>query len=270
MIWCAVIQRFPLSSFFTLAYTWTWLCWWTVYAISAGHFTLPISKEHLATLGQFGPFAAALLVTLATAGRAGVHTFLSSIVRWRARPRWALISLLLLPATMIAAIILYSLLKRGSIDALDFRESWSTLPAHFVYLLLLGGALGEEPGWRGFALPRLQDRCGLLATNVLLGLLHAGWHLPLWWLYPPPCPFPMFVVGAVLLTFLFTWLWNHTNGSVFYSLLFHASLSTASVRLPEMPAYHIWLLCLLAVVLVVAFFDRKLGFRTTGSERIAL
>jgi uncharacterized protein len=67
------------------------------------------------------------------------------------------------------------------------------------------------------------------------------------------------VAGTVLLTFLFTWLFNHTRGSVFYSLVFHTSLSVASVRLPEVPAYHVWVLCLLSVVLVILFYDRQLG-----------
>jgi membrane protease YdiL (CAAX protease family) len=262
MITSGMVRLFPLSSFFILAYGWTWLCWWSVVAASKDRLSLPISQEYLATLGQFGPFAAGLIVTAVTEGRVGVYSFLSSLVRWRARPRWVLVSLLLLPATMLTAIVVYRWLERGSIGALQFRESWSTLPLHFVYLLLLGGALGEEPGWRGFALPRFQARYGLFTTNIGLGLLHAGWHLPLWWMYPPPCPYPMFVAGAVLLTFLFTWLWNHTDGSVFYCLVFHASLSTASVRLPELPAYHIWLLCLVSVVLTILFFDRR-GFHGT-------
>ena len=115
-------------------------------------------------------------------------------------------------------------------------------------------------------MPHLQSQYGLLTANISLGLLHAGWHLPLWWIYPPPCPYPMYVVGVVLMTFVFTWLWNHTNGSVFYSMIFHASLSTASVRLPEVPAYHIWVLCLLLIVLVILRFDPQLGYRRASNS----
>ncbi|HJQ80149.1 MAG TPA: CPBP family intramembrane glutamic endopeptidase [Lacipirellulaceae bacterium] len=253
--------RFALSWFFLLAFAWTWLCWWTLYAATLGYVTLPIPHEHLATLGQFGPFAAALMVTTVTIGRSGVRELLLSLVRWRAHPRWPVISLLLLPATMIAAMVIYSFVKNGSLAGLQFRASWSTLPRDFVYLLILGGALGEEPGWRGFALPRMQARYGPLAASVCLGLLHAVWHLPLWWLYPPPCPFPVYVAGVIPMTVLFTWLWNHTRGSVFYSLIFHASLSTASVRLPEVPAYSIWVLLLWSLALVLLLYDRQLGYR---------
>lgn len=254
----AAPQRYALTSFFVLAYAWTWLCWWSVFAVSSGHLSLPVPQQYLATLGQFGPFAAAVFMTYATSSRAGLREFLSRLGRWRARPIWILVSVLLLPATMLMAIFLYAYFK-GTIAMLRFQDTWATLPAHFVYMFVLGGPLGEEPGWRGFALPRLQARYGAVAASIWLGLLWAGWHLPLWWIYPPPCPFLLYVAGAILMTFLFTWLFNHTHGSVLYSLIFHNSMSIASVRLPEMPAYHLWVLCLLSVVLVILFYDPQLG-----------
>lgn len=253
-------RRFPLTTFFLLAYGWTWLCWWPVAAAAAGRLSLPVPAERLATLGQFGPFFAAVAVALVTGGGAGLRDLLGRLVRWRARPAWVAVSLLLLPATMLLAIALHASVN-GTFGSLQFREAWPTLPAHFVYTLLLCGPLGEEPGWRGFALPRLQERCGPVAASVLLGLLGSFWHLPLWWMYPAPCPFPLFVAGGVLLTFLFTWLFNHTGGSAFYSLVFHASLSTASVRLPAAPAYHYWVPILGGLVLAILLRDGRLGRR---------
>jgi len=251
-------RRFPLTTYFALAYGWTWLCWWSVVANSSGLLSLPISEEIIATLGQFGPFAAALMVTSATQGRGGLREFAVRLVRWRAHLVWLVVALVLLPASMIVAIYWYAY-ARGTIDSLQFRGDWSTVPWHFVYLLLVGGPLGEEPGWRGFALPRLQVSYGPIIGSVWLGLLHAGWHLPLWWMHRPPCPFWMYTVGVILVTFLFTWLFNHTGGSVFYSLLFHTSLSISSVRFPDVPAYHLWIVVLFAVVFVVFLFDRRLG-----------
>jgi len=108
-------------------------------------------------------------------------------------------------------------------------------------------------------LPRLQAHYGPVAASLGLGLLGAGWHLPLWWMYPPPCPYPLFVASGVLLTFLFTWLFNHTHGSVLYSLIFHSSLTTASVRLPDVPAHSLWVPVLLILVLAILLGDRRLG-----------
>jgi membrane protease YdiL (CAAX protease family) len=251
------VRRFPLTGFFVLAYAWTWLCWWSVVAASSGQLSLAFPKEWLATLGQFGPFAAGLLVTWAASGRAGLRKWAGRLVRWRVGPVWLAVSVLLLPATMLLAILLFAS-ANGTMATLRFRDTWATLPTHFIFTLLLAGPLGEEPGWRGFALPRLQVRYGSVWASVWLGLLSAGWHLPLWWMYPAPTFYPLFVVGAVLLNFLFTWLFNHTHGSVLYSLVFHTSLSLASVRLPDVPAYPLWVPCLLSVVLIILLCDRRL------------
>ena len=259
----STLRRFPLTSFFVLAYAWTWLCWWSVVAGASGLLTLPVPKEYLATLGQFGPFAAALVVTWVTTGGAGMREFLGRLVRWRVSPVWVAVSLLLLPATMLTAIFLCAW-YRGELAMLRFRETWNTLPAYFIYALLLGGPLGEEPGWRGFALPGLQAKYGPVVASLCLGLLVAGWHLPLWWMFPSPCPYPLFVASAILLTFLFTWLFNHTGGSVFYSLIFHTSLTVASVRLPDIPAHHVWVPVLLILVLSIFLGDRRLGQPRTG------
>jgi len=264
-----LLRRFPLASFFAVAYAWTWICWWLVAAAAAGHVALPVPGEALATVGQFGPFAAALAVAAFTQGRQGLGELLGRLVCWRARPVWLAVSLLLLPATMYGAIVLYA--RFHALDQpLSFRGTLGTLPAQFVYSLLLGGPLGEEPGWRAFALPRLQARYGPVGASFWLGLLWAGWHWPLWFIYSAPCPFPLYVAGAILMTILFTWLFNHTHGSVLYSLLFHASMTTASVRLPEAPAYQYWVACLLVVVLGILVCDRRLGLPGDTSSGAAV
>jgi membrane protease YdiL (CAAX protease family) len=263
-----ILQRYPVATFVMFAYGWTWFCWWSVVASSRGRLSLPISDSALATIGQFGPFAAAVIVTTATRGLAGLHDFAGRFLRWRAHPVWLLVALFFLPATMLAAIYWHAFFG-GTIGSLKFSGDWSTIPLHFVYLLVIGGPLGEEPGWRGFALPWLQERNGPTVGSVWLGMLHAGWHWPLWWMHRPPCPFWMYVAGVVLVTFLFTWLFNHTGGSLLYALLFHTSLSIASVRLPEVPAYHLWIVVLIPVVLAVFAFDPRLGLRASDTANLA-
>jgi uncharacterized protein len=100
----------------------------------------------------------------------------------------------------------------------------------FVYpVLLTGGPLGEEPGWRGFALPRLQGRYGPLVGTLILGPVWAFWHVPVWltaWresgmqnIYNVV----LFVLWISLWSFIYTWVFNNTKGSVFMAVLVHAS-----------------------------------------------
>jgi membrane protease YdiL (CAAX protease family) len=115
-------------------------------------------------------------------------------------------------------------------------------PLAFATTFLLGGPLGEEPGWRGFALPRLQRRNGPLLGSVILGVLWALWHLPLFWTgvwNPPTIPnILMFIVMITALTIIMTWVFNHANGSLLITMLMHASFNTFANKMvaPMFPA----------------------------------
>ena len=103
-----------------------------------------------------------------------------------------------------------------------------SLLALFVIVFFLGGPLGEEPGWRGFALPRLQRRYGPLVGSLILAPLWAFWHLPVFWVpawnYPPTIlNIVMFVIASIALTIVLTWVFNNTKGSVFIAVLVHAT-----------------------------------------------
>jgi uncharacterized protein len=112
----------------------------------------------------------------------------------------------------------------------------------FVSTFVLGGPLGEEPGWRGFALPRLQAACGPLGGGALLGVLWAFWHFPLFWSgvwTPPTVPnIVMFTVMITLLTIVMTWVFNNAGGSLLITMLMHASFNTFAnnVVAPLLPA----------------------------------
>jgi len=152
-----LFERSPLACFFALAYGWTWVCWGAIIAGTRSQLRLSVPAESLATLGQFGPFMAAMVVLSLSEGRKGLRDFGSRFGRWRAGLVWGFVSLLLLAATMLLAIYGYGFLY-GAIARFPADEHWSTLHLHFIYSLILGGPLGEEPGWRGFALPRLQAK----------------------------------------------------------------------------------------------------------------
>jgi uncharacterized protein len=98
----------------------------------------------------------------------------------------------------------------------------------FPLILIFGGALFEEGGWRGFALPRLQRLHGPLVGTLILGILWAGWHLPLFWITvwgTPPTIVNMvlYFPSVVFMTVVFTWVFNNTKGSILLAILLHAS-----------------------------------------------
>jgi membrane protease YdiL (CAAX protease family) len=172
-------------------------------------------------LALFGPAAAALVVAALAEGRAGVRDLLRRVAIWRVGPAWYAVALGL-PA-------LLSLLVVGLGVALGAPAEVRFSDLSPLTLTLFVLVIGEELGWRGFALPRLQARFGALGASLLLGLLWAGWHLPNQFipgLEVYGYGFPAFTAYVVAMTVLFTWLANYTRGSVLLAWLFHGAINT--------------------------------------------
>ena len=261
-------SRLSLAGFCVLAYGFSWLCWIPIGFAQAGRLKLPISTEGLATLGQFGPFFAALVFTALESKPGGVRDLLARLRRLRVNPIWYGVALLLPPAGIYCAIGAQAAI-RGNTFALPTFGEPSTLLPHLAITLVIGGPLGEELGWRGFALPRLRAAFRPIMASLLLGFIWAGWHLPLWWIADVPTSFGLYVVGVIPLTYLFTWMWDHTNGSVLIAMLFHASLNMSPARLPVQPAWREWTAILWLIAVPVAAFDARLNARRPRRSRAA-
>ena len=127
--------------------------------------------------------------------------------------------------------------------------------APVALVLTLPNALGEELGWRAFALPRLQRARGPLVASLILGRFWGFWHIPMWVAVRSAEPhwLPILVLNMVPLAVLFTVLFNRTNGSLRLVCLFHASSAIKGYLLPKLPtiteAVILWLVAALAVVL---------------------
>lgn len=232
-----MIRRRPLTAFFTLAYAFSWLLW-TPYVLSRGgvglldlHFPRLLGDDELVGLmpgAYLGPLGAAFLVTARTEGRAGLRHWGSRLTRWRVGARWWGFGLFVVPAALIAATFLIPGAASGA-----HRPPVVALLVYLPLLLIqvLTTGLAEEPGWRDFALPRLQRRLGPLTGTVVLGLLWAGWHLPLfltgWALGRGLADLAQFAAIGVLLSIVITWVFNRTGQSLPLAALVHVSNNNA-------------------------------------------
>lgn len=236
-----------LILFLLISYGLTWVCWLPLVAYRADFSRLPISSEFLATLGQFGPFTAAVMVAL----WGGRRDFVRRLFKVWVNPLWYVLALLLPPMLALAAIFIQAQIAGQALE-LAWPDLAGDIVPQLIYILLLGGPLGEEPGWRGFALPRLQALCPPLLASFILAMVWACWHLPLWWIADVPCSFPFYILGVIALTYLFTWLSDRSGGSVPITLVFHASINTCIARLPLFPAFGAWT-ALLWITAAIAF-----------------
>jgi membrane protease YdiL (CAAX protease family) len=166
-------------------------------------------------------------MTGVTEGTAGIRRLLRRIVLWRVGFQWYVFALVGVPAiTVLGAIVLPGVLASFQAPPLSLVL---TYPISFLVALVIGGPLGEEPGWRGFALPRLQRMYGPLVGSLILGIFWAFWHLPYFWMPEWGTPkgstidIIWFVLADIALTIICTWVFNNTRGSLLIVILVHAS-----------------------------------------------
>jgi membrane protease YdiL (CAAX protease family) len=238
-----MIRRHPLTAYVLIAFAFSWIIEAPVALAAQGIIPVELPAPTVAIaviVATFGPTVGAFAVTAAIEGRRGVLRMLRRYVQWRAGIGWYLFVLVGIPAI----IILATLVVPGAVASYQpiLGSLLAAYPMAFLLTVFLGGPLGEEPGWRGFALPRLQDRFGPLRGSLLLGVVWAAWHLPLFWsgVWTPPTVANVvtFTVMIVALTVIMTWVYNHTAGSLLIMILMHASFNTFANRVaaPLFPA----------------------------------
>ena len=211
----SVAKRHPLITFFVLTYALTWLAW-PVWA--SGFYPNPVFS--------FGPFLAALVVLAIGYGKSGVGGLLRRMVRWRVGLRWYAVALSVPAAITLAATVLNVLLGAQAPSSVDLGGWAALLPTFFLILLIPGlGGVWEEPGWRGYALPRLQTGRSALAASLILGVLIAGWHLPLMVVGQVHYSDIVLMLAGVI---IYNWVFNSANGSVLIIMLMHAMNNTVS------------------------------------------
>jgi membrane protease YdiL (CAAX protease family) len=279
-----LLARHPLVFFFLMAYAFSWIAWapWVLSEEGAG--LLPFSSPLLGRelpIGIFlGPTLAAFIMTATTEGRAGIRRLLRRIVLWRVGLRWYLFAFIGVPLVLALGMILVP----GGLASLQFLGPGYVLTylVTFIFVLILGGPLGEEIGWRGFALPRMQPLHGPLVGSIILGLLWALWHLPEfmvpWWAAQSGGTSPIAIVKfgmiATALGITLTWVFNNTKGSVLMAILVHTSVDAPflpfSVLLGPSEVMNSMLLGFGAVALVLTVVTRgRLGYQHYQPEETA-
>lgn len=229
------IRRNPLTWFFILAFGLSWAAW-TPYVLSMNglgvwDFTFPGGRAGSQLTGvlpgaYLGPIASALLVTGLTEGRAGLRTWRSRMLRFRVSLRWYLVVLVSVPAALTLASA--ALAERGPVMP-PVAVLAAYLPGLLIQMVTTG--LAEEPGWREFAMPRMQHRYGPLTATLVVGVLWGAWHLPLFltqWGGGPHVAWTVpaqFMAMTVAFSCVMTWVFNRSGESMPLVMLLHTGVN---------------------------------------------
>ncbi len=229
----AFIRKHPLIAYFILAYgvMWFFISPMVIEALELANVPEWLSLLSFILSSLLGPTVAAFWVTGVLEGKEGMRALRRRMFQFRAGIQWYAVILIVPLVIWIGA---YSFIHNGAPFA-NLVANPSLLLSVFLPGVLIGlliPSIGEEPGWRGFALPRLQKQYGPVIATLILGTLHGIWHLPA--LFTPLFdPFTLegfaeFVLTAIATTFLYTWVYNGSRGNIWIAIVLHASGNAAT------------------------------------------
>jgi membrane protease YdiL (CAAX protease family) len=266
----AAVVRHPVASFVLLAFVFSWSAWLPLLADRQDWVEWSAST-YLHLLGGLGPLVAAVVVTALSRGREGLRSLWNQATAWRGRGRWLALAALG-PLALFTAVVVVARLVDGQWPALSrFGASteYPTLPlaAYWLASLVFYG-FGEEVGWRGYLQPTLERRRPALQAAVLLSVVWALWHLPLFGITDgyrqmAAVGFIGFYLSLLVAALVFAWLWHRSGRSLLVVAIFHAVFDIATTT----PASTTLIPTLMGVAITLAGLAAIPALRTISSAR---
>jgi membrane protease YdiL (CAAX protease family) len=222
----AIVRKYPALSLVVLAMIFGVA---PLVAINAG-----LLPEEAGQLVAFSSSLAAIVLAAVEGRKGGVRELLGRFLIWRVGIQWWAFALLFGVIPAVAGLYLFNLLGGPAVDWSGLKPLYSVVPSIIILTVLAG--MGEEFGWRGFAMPRLQARYNALVSSLMIGVLWGIWHIPLFlvkgtiqyeWkleagLIPAVLAYTAFVIAWSI---QYTWVFNNTRGSVLLAAVIHGAVN---------------------------------------------
>ena len=248
-------KRRPLTAFFLLTFALSWA--FEIPLVVLGDGIAGTRGFVLNLLAANVPSALAIVLTAVVLGRGALRKLLGRVLIWRVNPLWYLV--VLAPAALAGGMVALNALIGG--PAMGVSVPLLTAVIMLAFFIVPGSAMGEEIGWRGYALPRLQSGRSALGASLILGAIWGIYHLPLYFTGQAGRPlglFPLFVISTIALSVIITWMYNSTGGSLLLVVLIHATFNLpltlliaplgSRVTVPFLIYVGLWVAAAIAVV----------------------
>jgi uncharacterized protein len=263
-----------IISFLLITFGFSWLFWVPAALVAQGSLTVSPETEAFlleANPAAWGPLFGAILTALFFEGWTGLKDLLKRGFKVRFGWRWYLAIFLLFPVLIGGSLGIALLLGEPAPEFPALARPYE-LPFAFIFILLLGGPLQEEFGWRGFLLDKLQEKYSALTSGIMSGLVWGLWHLPLFFMPRQEFYYNRPVWGLLLSTMLvgilFAWVYNNTGRSIFAMLIFHTTFNFSHYIFPTLGSdtASLTLFALMAIVIGIVLWKR--GHRTMAGDKI--
>ncbi len=264
-------QKTALFLFFFLAFIFTWSNWIPQAFVSRGYLQIEV-PNFLTFIAGYGPALAAIITITIFDGSPGLKNLFRRLTLWKVGIVWYIVVLLLPSEMSLLALVLHMVFDSNTVstftlyslqNTLSQSDFWNNFSMLSIMFLFGFDGLGEELGWRGFALPTLLVKYKALFASAILCFFWTLWHLPYALTLNSAMsgqPFYSFIPGMLVSSILLTWIFNNTKGSILLAILFHAAnnitYNVLPKLFPEVHAVGIWntIVPWMVVLLVIIYF----------------
>ncbi|MBX4262199.1 CPBP family intramembrane metalloprotease (plasmid) [Clostridium estertheticum] len=221
-------KKHQIMVFLVMTFLISWTFWGIIYASYKGILSSNIYDRYFTIffmLGAFMPSVMSIIVNGCFYGRKGIKALLKKLTIWKVRPFFYIVVLLFTPVLYYIPLFICNITGAGYKLPSNISNPVMIL-LNFLLVIPFGGPLMEELGWRGFVLPRLQSKLNPGFSSLILGIIWACWHLPLFFIPGTSqyrVPFVIFIIQCIGTAMLYTWVYNQTDGSLLLPILLHAS-----------------------------------------------
>jgi len=252
-----LIEKHPLILFFVFAYFFFFVSLLLIGLIRRFVHIPDTVMQLFVAFASWTPNLAAILIVWKSKGKNGVIALLNGWKKWRVSILWYLVGIL--PVVIAVCTAVSSSLLDGMPPLIITPIRWAAILS-MVIMHTLQGATGEELGWRGYALPALEERFSPLGSALLLGVLIAGWHSILHWLSPTGIPEWQFWWVIICYSVIVAWIYNQSARSLLIVSLFHFSFNfslelvtnrLALISLSSLFSRYVWIYSILALVVMI-------------------
>lgn len=249
------IKKHEALSFIVMTYLFNWSIWGVLYISYLGVIDKNIYNKYFMSINlpaSFGPTIVSIFFTGILYKKEGIKKLFIRLTKWKYNPIYYVIVIGWYPIMCYIIVLIYNFMNNNS--KMEFGGKPSLILVNTILMLIFGGPLGEELGWRGYLLPKLQKKLSPLKSGLLISIVWTCWHIPLFLM---PCTFQygvsflLFLILNVYLSVLITWVFNRTNGSLIFPILIHTSCNVALGELVQVkPISFLFALILIIFVLL--------------------
>lgn len=225
--------KYQILTYMLMTYLFSWIVWGILYASDRNIISHNIFKNYyslIAVIGASMPSIISIIFTGLYYGSEGIKKLLKRITIWKVNPLHYVFVLLI--NASIFFIPLWICNFTGSSYKLVIPTSFNNILISFFMIMLFGGPLEEEFGWRGYILPKLQSKLNPIYSSIILGIFWSFWHLPLFFIHTSSqygTSFSSFFISVIGLSILFTWVYNRTHGSLLMAIILHTAINSTSL-----------------------------------------